>query len=130
MKQTISTPQAPRPVGQYSQAIRAETTLYCAGQIPVDPATGEIVRGGVVPQTKRALENLCAVLQTAALTPDDVVRTTVFLTAMDDYAAMNEVYARFFRQPAPARTTVQVGALPRGARIEVDAIAVLPSNAT
>jgi 2-iminobutanoate/2-iminopropanoate deaminase len=129
MKQTITTPRAPRPVGQYSQAIRAGTTLYCAGQIPIDPETGELVRGGIIPQTKRALENLCAVLQAAALSADDVVRTTVFLRDMDDYAAMNEVYASFFPSAAPARTTVQAGELPRGARIEIDAIAVLKENA-
>lgn len=129
MKQTISTPQAPRPVGQYSQAIRAGTTLYCAGQIPIDPETGEIVRGGIVPQTKRALDNLCAVLQAAGLTPEDVVRTTVFLSEMDDYAAMNEIYASFFPSSPPARTTVEAGALPRGARIEVDAIAVQQESA-
>jgi 2-iminobutanoate/2-iminopropanoate deaminase len=128
MKQVIFTPRGPRPVGQYSQAIRAGNTLYCAGQIPIDPETGEVVRGGIIPQTKRALENLCAVLEAAALTAADVVRTTVFLADLDDYAAMNQVYARYFSSAPPARTTIQAGGLPRGARIEIAAIAVLQFN--
>jgi 2-iminobutanoate/2-iminopropanoate deaminase len=114
----------PAPIGPYSQAIRAGSTLYCAGQVPLDPKIGQLVSGSIVDQTRRALDSLFAVLGAAQLSADNVVKTTVFLIDMGDFPAMNEVYARYFPRQAPARTTVQVSALPRGARIEIDAIAV------
>lgn len=124
MNRIIFTDQAPAPIGPYSQAIRAGSTLYCAGQVPLDPASGEIISGSIAEQTRRALQNLFAVLGADRLSADNVVKTTVFLVDMADFPAMNEVYALYFPRQAPARTTVQVSALPRGARIEIDAIAV------
>ena len=124
MNKTISTPDAPKPAGPYSQAIRAGSTLYCAGHIPIDPKTGELVADDIATQTRRVLENLRAVLAAERLGLTHVVRTTVFLADMRDYATMNEAYASFFSARAPARTTVEVAALPRGARIEIDAVAV------
>lgn len=124
MNRIIFTEQAPGPIGPYSQAIRAGSTLYCAGQVPLDPASGEIISGNIAEQTRRALDNLFAVLGADRLSADNVVKTTVFLIDMADFPAMNEVYALYFPRQAPARTTVQVSALPRGARIEIDAIAV------
>lgn len=124
MSQVISTPDAPMPVGAYSQAIRVGPTLYCAGQIPLDPRTGELVPGDIAAQTRRVLENLRAVLAAQDIGLAHVVKTTVFLADMGDYRTMNETYASFFGDRAPARTTVEVSGLPRGARIEIDAIAV------
>ena len=124
MNKAISTPDAPKPAGPYSQAIRAGATLYCAGQIPLDPKTGELVENDITTQTRRVLENLRAVLAAEHLSFDHVVKTTVFLAEMSDYPAMNDAYASFFAGRAPARTTVEVSALPRGVRIEIDGIAV------
>lgn len=124
MKKVISTPNAPSPVGAYSQAIRAGSTLYCAGQIPLDPKTGQIASTDMAEQTRQVLNNLRAVLAAQGLEARHVVRTTVFLADMADYAVMNETYAQYFSDEPPARTTVQVPGLPRGARIEIDAIAV------
>src|SRR5947209_3303343 len=125
LNRIIFTEQAPAPIGPYSQAIRAGSTLYCAGQVPLDPTSGEIISGSIAEQTRRALDNLFAVLRADQLSADDVVKTTVFLVDMADFPAMNEVYALYFPRQAPARTTVQVSALPRGARIKIDAIAVV-----
>ncbi len=123
----IASEAAPRAIGPYSQAVRVEraggSTLYCAGQIPLDPATGELVAGDVRAQTERVLRNVEAVLAGAGMTFAQVVKSTVFLVDLADFAAMNEVYARFFTAPFPARSTVQVAALPRGARVEIEVVA-------
>lgn len=121
----ISTGDAPSAIGPYSQAIRAGGFLFASGQIPLDPATGQVVDGDVRAQTERVLDNLGAVLRNAGISHDAVVKTTVFLTDLEDFGAMNEVYARYFPAPAPARTTVQVARLPRDVRVEIDVIAVL-----
>ena len=123
MKQAIASDRAPKAVGPYSQAVAFGDLLFCAGQIPLDPDTGEIAGDDVTPQTERVIENIKAVLAVNAMTLDDVVKTTVFLTTMSDFAAMNEVYARHFTQPFPARSTVAVLALPRGAKVEIEVTA-------
>ena len=123
MKQAIASDRAPKAVGPYSQAVAFGDLLFCAGQIPLDPATGEITGAGVPAQTERVIENIKAVLAANAMTLADVVKTTVFLTKMEDFAAMNEVYARHFTQPFPARSTVAVVALPRGAKVEIEVTA-------
>ncbi len=124
MKKTIATTDAPAAVGPYSQAIVIGSTLYSAGQIPLDPATGELVGGDITAQTTRVMENLLAVLKVNSMTFVHVVKTTVFLTDMADFAAMNAVYAHYFSEPFPARSTVQVSALPRGANVEIEVVAV------
>lgn len=121
--EAINSAAAPEPVGSYSQAIRAGQYVFCSGQVGLDPAGGQLVEGGVGAQTRRALDNLKAVLEAAGLTTEDVVKTMVFLVSMDDFEAMNEIYAGFFGDPAPARSTVAVKELPRGALVEVEAIA-------
>jgi 2-iminobutanoate/2-iminopropanoate deaminase len=123
----VSTPDAPRAIGPYSQATRANGFLFTAGQVGFDPATGELVDGGIGEQTERVLANLDAILRAAGLELSSVVKTTVFLVDMADFARMNEVYAQAFGDHRPARSTVAVAALPRGARVEIEAIAVLPS---
>jgi 2-iminobutanoate/2-iminopropanoate deaminase len=121
----VSTPGAPRAIGPYSQGIIAGGFLFTAGQVGFDPATGELVDGGIAEQTRRVLENIRAILQAAGLGLSSVVKTTVFLVDMTDFAAMNEVYAAAFADHRPARSTVAVAALPRGARVEIEAVAVL-----
>ena len=123
----VSTPDAPRAIGPYSQATRANGFLFTAGQVGFDPATGELVDGGIGEQTERVLANLDAILRSAGLELSSVVKTTVFLVDMADFARMNEVYAQAFGDHRPARSTVAVAALPRGARVEIEAVAVLPS---
>lgn len=123
---SVSAPDAPRAIGPYSQAIRAGQWLFLSGQIPLDPATGEVVSGDVRHQTRRVLENMSAVLSAVGVSFDAVVKTTVFLTDLSDFAAMNDVYGTVFTDPAPARSTVQVSRLPRDVRVEIDAIALLP----
>jgi len=123
MKQPVSSPNAPKAIGPYSQAVRAGQLLFASGQIPTDPATGVIVDGDVADQTRRVFDNLGAVLKAANLSFADVVRTTVFLADMNDFAAMNEVYGKYFSEPYPARATVQVARLPKDARVEIDLIA-------
>ena len=125
MPQAVSTQAAPAAIGPYSQAVRAGDFLFVSGQIPLDPATGALVDADVRAQTRRVLENLSAIVAAAGVSLDRVVKTTVYLLDMNDFQAMNEVYAAFFSAPAPARATVQVARLPRDARIEVDAIAQL-----
>ncbi len=122
---TISTDRAPKAIGPYSQGIAASGFLFLSGQIPLDPVTGDLVQGTVREEVTRVMENLKAILEAAGSGLDRVVRTTVFLTDLKDFAAMNEVYARYFGAHRPARSTVQVAALPKGARIEIDAIAAL-----
>ena len=124
MKQAIVSPKAPNPAGAYSPALRTGQFLFLSGQIPIDPATGQLVTGTVATQTRRVMDNLGALLEAAGLSFKHVVRTTVFLADMNDFAEFNEVYAACFSEPRPARATVQVARLPRDARIEIDAIAV------
>jgi 2-iminobutanoate/2-iminopropanoate deaminase len=119
----IATGRAPAAIGPYSQAVRSGSFMFCSGQIPLDPASGQLVEGGIEAQTARVLDNLTALLAAAGLTLGDVVKTTVFLVSMDDFAAMNDVYARYFDEDHPARSTIGVAALPKGARVEIEAIA-------
>lgn len=123
MKTVIATTAAPGAIGPYSQAIEANGLVFVSGQIPLDPATGAFVPGGVEAQAEQSLKNLKAVLEAVGCSLADVVKTTVFLTNMGDFAAVNEVYARFFTAECPARSAVQVGALPKGALVEIEAIA-------
>ena len=123
----ISSGGVPAAIGPYSQAIRAGQLLFVSGQIALDPATGALVAGGVGVQTRRVIESLGAILASAGGTLDDVVKTTVYLADMTEFAAMNEVYAAWFGAPAPARATVEVARLPQDARVEIDAIAWLPA---
>ena len=123
MKRIIATDAAPKAVGPYSQAVAFGDLLFCAGQIPLDPATGEIAGTDVTAQTERVCENIKAVLAANEMTFGDVVKTTVYLTTMDDFAAMNAVYARYFLEPFPARSTVAVAGLPRAARVEIEVTA-------
>ena len=125
MRQAVATPSAPRAIGPYSQAIRAGSLLFVSGQIPMDPATGQMVEGSIAAQTHRVFQNLGAILEAAGASFDQVVRTTVYLADMNDFAAMNEVYGTYFSSPAPARATVQAARLPRDARLEIDLIASL-----
>jgi 2-iminobutanoate/2-iminopropanoate deaminase len=123
VRQVISTPSAPKAIGPYSQAIRAGALLFVSGQVPIDPATGHIISGDIAAQTHRIFQNIGEILKAGGASFDDVVRTTVFLADMDDFAAMNEAYAMYFTAPAPARATVQVSRLPKDARVEIDVIA-------
>ena len=125
MKEIVSTEKAPGAIGPYSQAIKAGGMVYCSGQIPIDPATGEFVSDIVAEQTEQVLRNLGEVLAAAGSSLDDVVKTTVFLADMNDFAEMNEVYARFFSDNKPARATVQAARLPRDARVEIECIAAV-----
>ncbi len=125
MRQAVSTPAAPQAIGPYSQAVKAGDLLFVSGQIPVDPSTGALVGGDIGAQTQRVLQNLSEILKAAGASLDHVVRTTVYLADMADFAAMNEVYAGAFSAPAPARSTVQAACLPKNARIEIDVIASL-----
>jgi 2-iminobutanoate/2-iminopropanoate deaminase len=123
-KRRITTDGAPGAVGPYSQAIEAGSLVFCSGQVGLDPATGSLVEGGIAEQAERALRNLAAVLDAAGLALADVVKTTCFLADIGDFRAFNEVYARFFTDPPPARSTFAVAALPLGARVEIEAVAV------
>jgi 2-iminobutanoate/2-iminopropanoate deaminase len=123
-RQALASAAAPRALGPYSQAVLAGGFVFCAGQVGLDPATGKLVGGGIASETGRVLDNLSAVLAAAGLGLADVVKTTVYLADLGEFAAMNEVYARYFTLPYPARATVQVTALPAGARVEIEAVAV------
>jgi 2-iminobutanoate/2-iminopropanoate deaminase len=125
MRQAVSTSAAPQAIGPYSQAVRAGGLLFVSGQIPLDPSTGAMVDGDIGAQTRRVLQNLGEILTAAGASFDRVVRTTVYLADMADFAAMNEVYGTFFATPAPARSTIQAAGLPKNARVEIDVIAVL-----
>jgi len=125
MRQAISTAAAPKAIGPYSQAIRTGQLLFVSGQIPLDPATGALVGGDIAAQTRRVLHNLAAILQQAGASFDQVAKTTVFLQDMNEFAAMNEVYAEFFPAPAPARATVEVARLPKDVKVEIELVAVL-----
>ena len=124
VKQIIATDRAPRAIGPYSQAVRAGNLVFASGQIPIDPATGEFVAGGIAEQTDQVLRNLTSVFAAAGVELNQIVKTTVFLADMEDFAAMNEVYGRFFGAQPPARATVQAARLPRDAKVEIEAIAV------
>lgn len=119
----ISTKKAPAAIGPYSQAIRVGNIVYTSGQIPLDPATGAFVEGGIKEQTRQALTNIKAILEEAGTSMDNVVKTTVFMANMDDFADMNAVYAEFFTEPYPVRSAVAVKTLPKGALIEIEVIA-------
>ncbi len=123
MKQAVSSPDAPKAIGPYSPAVRAGQLLFVSGQVPFDPATGNMVEGDISVQARRVLDNIGALLKAGNLAFSDVVRTTIFLADMNDFTAVNEVYATYFSQPFPARATVQVARLPKDARVEIDAIA-------
>ena len=125
-RQAISTSNAPGALAAYSQAIRSGDMVFCAGQLGIDPATNEFAEGGIKGQTERALKNLAAVLDAAGMSFDDVVKTTCFLADINDFARFNAVYARFWPDPPPARSTFQVAALPKAARVEIEATAVRP----
>jgi len=126
MRDAIATSTAPRAIGPYSQAVRAGQFLFVSGQIAIDPATGQLADGDISVQTRQVLLNIGEILAAAGASFDHVVRTTVFLVSMEDFAAMNEVYGGFFRAPAPARVTVAASGLPRNARVEIEAVAHLP----
>jgi 2-iminobutanoate/2-iminopropanoate deaminase len=125
MRQPVSSADAPKAIGPYSQAIKAGNLLFLSGQIPLDPASGNIVDGDITVQTERVLQNLKAVLSAAGASFANVVRTTVFLADMNEFAAMNAVYGKYVVDPPPARSTVQVARLPKDVRVEIDLIAVL-----
>ncbi|MBC7962420.1 MAG: RidA family protein [Steroidobacteraceae bacterium] len=123
--QTISTDKAPAAIGPYSQAVRFGNMLFCSGQIPLDPASGEMVAGGITDQAERVMSNIAAVLFASDAGFDDVIKTTVYLVDMADFSAVNEVYGKCFQNHKPARSTVAVKALPRGALVEIEVIAGL-----
>lgn len=124
MKKIISTDKAPAAIGPYSQAVNVGGTIYCSGQIPINPLTGEVVEGGIVEQTKQSLANVQAILEEAGCTMGDVVKTTVLLADIKDFAAMNEVYGAVFTAPYPARSAFAVRDLPKGVLVEIEVIAV------
>jgi len=125
MKEIISTEKAPGAIGPYSQAVKTGNMVFCSGQIPIDPATGNFVSEDVAEQTEQVLKNLSAVLEAAGTSLNGVVKTTVFLADMNDFVAMNEVYTKYFSENKPARATVQAARLPRDARVEIECIAVV-----
>ncbi|HVF47396.1 MAG TPA: RidA family protein [Pyrinomonadaceae bacterium] len=124
MKEIVTTENAPGAIGPYSQAIKANGMVFCSGQIPIDPATGEFVSHVVSEQTEQVLKNLTEVLKAAGTSLDNVVKTTVFLSDMNDFVEMNEVYGRYFSENKPARATVQAARLPRDAKVEIECIAI------
>ena len=125
MRQLVTAPDAPKAMGAYSPAIKAGNLLFISGQIPVDPTTGNLIQGDIAAQADQVMQNLTALLRAAGASFTNVVRTTVYLADMNDFAGMNEVYSRYIVDPPPARATVQVARLPRDVKIEIDAIAVL-----
>ncbi len=124
MKKVILSSKAPAPIGPYSQAIEANGTLYVSGQIPIDPATGEVVAGGIEPQAKQVMQSLKAILEEAGYTFDQVVKTTILLDDLGNFAKVNEIYGSYFGEGAPARETYQVAKLPKGVAMEISCIAV------
>ena len=124
MKKIISSEQAPKAIGPYSQAVEANGTLYISGQLPIDPATGQFVQGGIAEHTEQILNNIGNILKAAGYNYSNVVKSTVFLVDLTSFKAMNEVYSKFYPTESPARSTVQVAALPMGAQIEIETIAV------
>ncbi len=125
MRQAVTTPSAPAAIGPYSQAIRAGNLLFLSGQIPIDPASGDLVTGGIEPQTRQVFQNIGEILKAGGTSFDGVLSATVYLMDMNDFAKMNEIYASYFTAPAPARATVQVARLPKDCRVEIQVIASL-----
>ncbi len=125
MKKQVQTEKAPKAIGPYSQAIIANGFVFCSGQIPIDPATGNLINGTIEEETRQVLKNLGAVLEAAGSSYDDVVKTTVFLQDMNDFAKMNAVYGEFFKMPYPGRAAVQVARLPRDVKVEIEAVALV-----
>ena len=123
MKKVIATSEAPKAVGPYSQAVAVGNFLFCAGQIPLDPATGELIEGDVAAQADRVLQNVAGVLRANGMTFANVVKSTVFMVDLGKFADMNAVYSKYFSEPFPARSTIQVAALPKGAQVEIEVIA-------
>ena len=124
MKKIIATSEAPQAIGPYSQGVRIGSTIYFSGQIPLDPKTGQLVSGGIDAQTRRVMENVGGLLKSQGLNYDNIVKTTIFLADINDFQKVNEIYGSYFKQAPPARSTIQAGALPKGARVEIEAIAV------
>jgi len=124
MNKIISTSEAPAAIGPYSQAVRSGNFLFCSGQIQLDPKSGQIVSGDIATQTRRVLDNVEAVLKAEGLTFENIVKTIIFLTDLGDFQTVNEIYGSYFKQQPPARSTVQVSALPKGAKVEIEVIAV------
>ena len=125
MKDRVQTDRAPQAIGPYSQAVKANGLVFASGQIPIDPATGQVIEGSIAEQTERVLNNIKAVLEAAGSSLERVVKTTVFLADLKDFGEMNEAYGRFFAEVPPARSTVEVSRLPRDVRVEIDAIALI-----
>ncbi len=125
MNQAVHTDNAPAAIGPYSQAVKAGNTVYVSGQLPIDPATGEFAGQDIAAQTRQSLTNIKNILEAAGAGMENVVKTTVLLSDIGDFAAMNEVYATFFKEPFPARAAFQVAAIPKGAKVEIEAVAVL-----
>jgi 2-iminobutanoate/2-iminopropanoate deaminase len=125
MRKPVLTDRAPKPIGPYSQAVVEGDFVFVSGQGPIDPATGQVDRGDIRSETRRTLENIRGILEAAGTSPDQVVKCTVYLRDIKDFAGMNEIYAAFFKDPAPARTTIQAGALPLGIAVEIECIARL-----
>ena len=125
MKKEVKTDKAPQAIGPYSQGIVANGFIFCSGQIPIVPQTGELNTGSIEDQTRQVLKNVSAVLEAAGTSPDNVVKATVFLQDMNDFAAMNKIYAEFFKTPFPARAAVQVARLPKDVKVEIEVIAIL-----
>ena len=125
MKQTIHTHQAPAAIGPYSQAIRAGNLVFCSGQLPISPQTGQLSTGSIAEQTEQVMQNVRAILTAAGASLGDVVKTTIFLADMNDFAAVNEAYGKFFQVDPPARSTVQVARLPKDARVEIEVVAAV-----
>ena len=123
MKEAILSDKAPAPIGPYSQAIRTGNLVFVSGQVPFDPATGEMIEGDIQALTRRAMDSVLAILEAGGMTAKNIVKTNIYLADMGDFAAMNEVYATYFRPPAPARSTIQAARLPKDARVEIDLIA-------
>jgi 2-iminobutanoate/2-iminopropanoate deaminase len=123
MKEPVSTKNAPSAIGPYSQAVKAGGMIFCSGQIPIDPLTGQVVSGSAAEQARRVMENLKAVVEAGGYSMSDIVKTTIYLTDLSAFAEVNRIYESFFVAPYPARATVQVAALPRGVAVEIDAIA-------
>jgi 2-iminobutanoate/2-iminopropanoate deaminase len=124
MKTVILTTKAPAPIGPYSQAVMAGNTLYCSGQIPIDPATGQVFTGDIKGQAELVMKNIDAVLKEAGVGFQNIVKTTIYLTSMNDFAAVNEVYGRYFTELPPARSTIAVAALPKGVNVEIEVLAI------
>jgi 2-iminobutanoate/2-iminopropanoate deaminase len=125
MKKSVFTSDAPAAIGPYSQGVRVGRLLFCSGQTPLDPKSGQLVSGDIASQTRRVMDNIGAVLRAEGITFDNIVKTTIFLTNLGDFQTVNETYGSYFKQDPPARSTVQVSALPRGANVEIEVIAAV-----